>query len=264
MARPAEKFPDGEAVPEIGIGRVGRGRLRDDEDEEVEPETNPADPLIPDQIAHAGLKLGAQAAHRDAEGAGQLLRQARPALQVAGEDRIDAAKIGGLGGRIYFFKVGLLGGVGADELRPERLVARGIVGLALLDPAEDLVERRAGDLAAAGRGGLLGRGGEAGPLLRGQGPAERGDGDVPGGGLVAFAGQLGVGKRLDAGGQLLEQKVGGEIEAGAARLQEEPALDLQPDLPVTDGFDREVGLGDRAVAQDALKPLGLEPTPLAD
>ena len=148
----------------------------------------------------------------------------------------------------------LLRGVGTDQLRPKGLVAGRVMGLTLLDGTKDLVQ---GDARAATRRPRIfssGAGsGKVGLLLGGERPAQGGDGNVAQGGMFVFPGQLRVNKRLDAGLELAQEEIDGEIKAGAARFDEEPVLDLETDLTVAAFFHDKVRLGVRAVAQDALE-----------
>ena len=207
------------------------------------------------------VELRAELADGQAERAGQFLREARPALEIGGENRIVATEISRLRGGIDVVELRLLRGIRPDELRPERLVSGRVMGLALLDRTEDLVQRACaspGSPCAAGRFRGGAGGGETGLFLGGERATEGGDGNMAQGVVTAFLGELRVGERLDPRLELAQEKIDGKVEAGLARLDQKPVLNLQPDLAVAARLHDEIGLRGRAVAEHALEAVGLD------
>jgi hypothetical protein len=90
-----------------------------------------------------------------AEGAAQFLREATPPLEISGENRIVTTEISRLRVGINVVELRLLRGVGPDQLRPERLVPRRVMALALLDGTQNMVERRARRLVRFSRAGFF-------------------------------------------------------------------------------------------------------------
>jgi len=209
-------------------------------------------------------KFRAELADGKTERLAEFRREAGTALEIGGENGVDAAKPGDLSGGIDFFEVGLLGGVGPDNLRPEGLITRGVVGLTFFDAPENLVESGArGGRARSGRRFRGGMGsGKMSFFLSGQRAAEGGDRKIVKDFAFALGGELGVGESLDAGIEAVKEEVDGKIEFFLARVEEQPVLILQAGTAVTGSIDDEIGLEVGTVAEDATEPVGLEATTL--
>jgi len=194
------------------------------------------------------------------------LREAGAALKIRGENRVDAAKPGGLRGGVDLFEVRLLRGIGSDKLRPYRLIARRVVSLAFLNMTEDVVECRAcrGNRSIGRRRSFrcCARSSKMDFLLGGKCASESLDGKIVDGVMFVLLGKLRVGKRLNARTELAQEKVNGEIESSLARLKKQLTLVLKPELAVTTSLDSEVRLTGGTVADHALESLGLDTSTL--
>jgi len=202
---------------------------------------------------------------RYAESARQLLRKAGTPPQIGGKNGIETAEVSRLRRGLHTFELRLLGRIEADQLRPYSLVTSRIMILALFDGAKDLIESCAGaPVAFLSRGGFRSgaRCRKPGSFLGGERAPQSGQRKIVRRGIIMLIGELGVCEGFDAWTKLAQKKVPRQIKARLPRLDQQPPLDLQPDITMADRLDHKIRPGGRAVADDTMNALGLEPPAL--